>query len=181
MTMTRTLLTLVLLAGLGACGRGGKDEVDANDASRTLEHQRTEVRKTARELVLAAEKRLRGTTRNSSSGFRGCESAFSEQFRNFRYLAQARIDTGPDSGTAYLEKLRPALEDAGFTVEDLREGPNGFTTLAAAKGDLSAAFVHTGGPFVGLDVSGRCVEVPEDQREAWLRKQEPNPEIREIR
>ncbi len=46
------------------------------------------------------------------------------------------------------------LEEAGFTVEDLREEPNGFTTLAAAKGDLSASFVHTGGPFLGLDVSG---------------------------
>ena len=70
------------------------------------------------------------------------------------------------------------LEDAGFTVEDLREEPNGFTTLPAAKGDLSASFVHTGGPFVGLDVSGPCIDVPEDQREAWLRKEEPNPEIR---
>jgi hypothetical protein len=178
MTMTRTLLTLVLLAALGACSRGGKDEVDARDASRTLEHQRTEVRLMARDLVIAAEKHLPGTTRNSSSGFRGCESSFSEQFRTFQYLAQARIDTGPGSAASYLEKLRPVLEDAGFTVEDLRTEPNGFTTLAAAKDDLSASFVHTGGPFVGLDVSGRCVEVPEDQREVWLRKKESDPEIR---
>jgi hypothetical protein len=178
MTMTRALLTLVLLAALGACGRGGKDEVDPTDASRTLEHQRTEVRLVARDLVIAAEKHLPGTTRNSSSGFRGCESSFSEQFRTFQYLAQARIDTGPGSAASYLEKLRPVLEDAGFTVEDLRKEPNGFTTLAAARGDLSASFVHTGGAFVGLDVSGRCVEVPEDQREAWLRKEEPDPEIR---
>jgi hypothetical protein len=178
MTMTRTLLTLVLLAALGACGRGRDDEVDASDASRTLEHQRTEVRRVARDLVIAAEKHRPGTTHNSSSGFRGCESSFSEQFRTFQYLAQARIDTGPGSAASYLEKLRPVLEDAGFTVEDLREEPNGFTTLAAGKGDLSASFVHTGGPFVGLDVCGRCIEVPEDQREAWLRKEEPNPEIR---
>ena len=176
--MARTLLTLVLLAALGACGRGGDDEVDADDASRTLDHQRTEVRLAARELVIAAEKHLPGTTRNSSSGFRGCESSFPEQFRTFQYLAQARIDTGPGSATAYLDRLRPVLEDAGFTVEDLREEANGFTTLAAGRGDLSASFVHTGGPFVGLDVSGRCVEVPEDQREAWLRTEEPNPEIR---
>ena len=176
--MTRTLLTLVLLAALGACGRGRDDEVDADDASRTLEHQRAEVRLAARDLVIAAEKHLPGTTRNSSSGFRGCESSFPEQFRTFQYLAQARIDTGPGSATAYLDRLRPVLEDAGFTVEDLREEANGFTTLAAGRGDLSASFVHTGGPFVGLDVSGRCVEVPEDQREAWLRKEEPNPEVR---
>ena len=176
--MSRTLLTLVLLAALGACGRGGKDDVDDEEANRTLEHQRTEVRQAARDLVIAAEKHLPGTTRNSSSGFRGCESSFSEEFRTFHYLAQARIDTGPGSAASYLETLRPVLQDAGFTVEDLREEPNGFTTLAANKGDLSASFVHTGGPFVGLDVSGRCVEVPEDQREGWLRKEEPDPEIR---
>jgi predicted small lipoprotein YifL len=179
MTMIRTVLTLVLLMGLGACGdQGGDDEVDANDASQTLERQRTEVRATARELVLAAEKSLQATTHNSSSGFRGCESAFAEEFRNFQYLAQARIDTAPGSGSSHLEKLRPVLEDAGFTVEDLREEPNGFTTLAGAKGDLSASFVHTGGPFVGLDVSGPCIDVPDDQRETWLRKDEPSPEIR---
>ena len=178
MTMTRTLLTLLLLAALGACGRGGEDEVDANDASRTLERQRTEVRETVRGLVIAAENHLPGTTRNSSSGFRGCESAFNEEFRNFRYLAQARIDTQTGSATSYFDKLRPVLENAGFAVEDVRKEPNGFTTLAAAKGDLSASFVHTGGPFVGLYVSGTCIEVPEDQREEWARKGGPNPEIR---
>jgi hypothetical protein len=178
MTVIRILSVLVLLAGLGACGLGsGEDQVDADDPSSTLEQQRTDVRLVAHELVLAAERRLQGRIRNSSSGFRGCESAFNEQFRNFQYLAQARIDTGPGSGSEHLEKLRPVLEDAGFTVEELRQEPNGFTTLAADKGDLSASFVHTGGPFVGLDVSGPCIEVPEDQREKWSRTKEPDPEI----
>ena len=120
---------------------------------------------------------MSGTTRTSSGSYRGCDSAFPEQFRNFHYLAQARIDTGPGSGSAYLEKLRPVLEDAGFTVRDLREEANGFISLAAEKDDLSASFVHTGGPFVGLDVSGRCIDVPEDQRETWLR-QDPDADIR---
>ena len=179
MTVIRTLLTMVLLVGLGACGlAGGEDEVDANDASQALEQQRIDVREATRALLIGAEKELSGTTRSSRGRFRGCESAFADEFRNFQYLAQARIDTGPGSGASYLEKLRPVLEDAGFAVEDVREEPNGFTTLAAGKGDLSAAFVHTGGPFVGLDVSGPCVDVPEDQRETWLRKDEPDPEIR---
>jgi hypothetical protein len=179
MTMIRGLVMLVLLAGLGACGpTSGEDQVDADQASRTLERQRSDVREAARDLVLAAEKALPGATSSSSSGYRGCESAFNEQFRNFRYLAQARIDTGPGSGASYLEKLRPVLEDAGFTVADTHEEPNGFTTLAADKGGLSASFVHTGGPFVGLDVSGPCIDVPEDDRDAWLRKSEPDPEIR---
>jgi hypothetical protein len=179
MTVFRILLTTVLLVGLGACGLpGGEDQVDANDASQALEQQRTDVREAARALLLGAEKELSGTTRNSGGRFRGCESAFVEEFRNFQYLAQARIDAGPGSGASYLEKLRPVLQDAGFTVEDLRQEPNGFMTLAAGKGDLSASFVHTGGPFVGLDVSGPCIDVPEGQRETWLRKDEPDPEIR---
>jgi hypothetical protein len=179
MTVIRSAVVLVLLAGLGACGSSsGEDQVDADQASRTLEQQRSDVRQAARELLLAAERSLPGTTRSSTSGYRGCESAFNEQFRNFHYLAQARIDTGPGSGASYLEKLRPVLEDAGFTVGAPREEPNGFTTLAADHGDLSASFVHTGGPFVGLDVSGPCIDVPADQRDAWLRKDEPDPEIR---
>jgi hypothetical protein len=178
MTVIRTLPVVALVVGLGACGLpSGEDHVDADDASRTLEHQRTDVRLVAVQLALAAEERLNGATRNSSSGFRGCESAFNEQFRTFHYLAQARIDAGPGSGSPYLEKLRPVLEDAGFTVEEPRKEPTGFTTLAAARGDLSASFVHTGGPFVGLDVSGPCVDVPEDERETWLRKEEPSPRI----
>jgi hypothetical protein len=30
---------------------------------------------------------------------------------------------------------------------------------------------------VGLDVSGPCIEVPEDQREEWFLTEEPDPEI----
>jgi hypothetical protein len=177
MTMIRSLVTVVLMVGLGACGLpGGGHEVDG-EAGRALERERTEVREAAGALIAGAEQALSGTTRNSSGGFRGCESAFPEGFRNFQYLAQARIDTGSGSGASRLEELRPVLEDAGFAVEDLREEPNGFTTLVAGRGDLTASFVHTGGPFVGLDVSGPCVDVPEDERETWLRKEEPSPRI----
>ena len=167
---------MVLLVGLGACGLpGGEDEVDADDASQALEQQRTDVREAARALLIGAEKELSGTTRNSSGRFRGCESAFPDEFRNFQYLAQARIDTGPGSGASYLEKLRPVLEDAGFTVEDLREEPNGFTTLAAGKGDLSASFVHTGGPLSGLDVSGRASTCPRTNARPGSARTSPTP------
>lgn len=177
--MIRTLVTVLLLAGPCACGdRRGEDEMAAHDASASLERQRTDVRRAARGLTLAAEQALSGTTHTSTGGFRGCESAFPEQFRDFQYLVRARVDAGPGSAASYLERLQPVLEDAGFAVEGAREEPNGFTTLVGAREDLSASFVHSGGSFVGLDVSGPCVEVPEGQREAWLRRAEPTREIR---
>ena len=177
--MTRQhLVALALAAGLGACGTAGGEDPVESDTGRMLEQQRTEVREATRTLLDGAEQTLSGRTRTSAGGFRGCESAFPEQFRSFQYLTQARIDAdGTVAGVAYLQRLRPVLEDAGFTVEDLREEPNGFTTLVAVKDHLAAAFVHTGGPFVGLDVSGPCVDVPEDERDRWLRQEEPTPRI----
>ena len=172
----------VLLMGVVGCGNdGGEDDVDTGDATARLEQQREDVRAAARSLLVAAEESLPGATTNSSGSYRGCESAFNDEFKNFRYVAQARIDVDPasDAAAPYVESLQPALEEVGFTVEDLEELPNGFVTLAGAKGELRAGFTHTGaGAFVGLTVSGPCIDVPEDERDDWLLKDEPSPEIR---
>lgn len=175
------LLTLLLVGMVGCGNDGGEDDVDTADATARLESQRDDVRETARSLLVAAEKALPGVTTNSGGSYRGCESAFNNEFKNFRYLAQARIDVDAASGASapYVESLRPVLEEIGFTAEDLEELPNGFVTLSGAKDEVRARFTHTGaGAFVGLTVAGPCVDVPEDDRDDWLTRDEPTPEIR---
>lgn len=181
--MRRRWAALALaLAGVGGCGTtDGGDHVGPDRARARLEQQREEVRVAAHELLLVAERALPGATANSVGGYEGCESAFNDEFRNFRYLAQARVDVDPASSAAapFLADLRPALEGAGFSVGEVTHEPNGFVSLGATRGEVSAVFVHTGaGRFVGLDVAGDCVDVPEDDREYWLRRHEPTPEVR---
>ena len=176
-------LLTALVVGMVGCGmnEGGTEAVESGVATQQLEQQRDDVRKAARSLLVAAEEALPGLTANSVGGYDGCESAFNDEFKNFRYLAQARIDVDPASDTAapYLEPLGPVLEEAGFTVGEPEEASNGFVTLTGEKGDVTASFVHTAaGAFVGLDVHGPCVDVPEDDRDDWLTRDEPTPEIR---
>lgn len=177
------VLLAVVVAGVVGCGNsdGGEDDVDTADATARLEAQREDVREAARSLLVAAEKALPGVTANSGGSYRGCESAFNDEFKNFRYLAQARIDVDPASvaSAPYVESLRQVLEEVGFTAEDLEELPNGFVTLVGAKDEVRASFTHTGaGAFVGLTVAGPCIDVPEDDRDDWLTRDEPTPEIR---
>ena len=66
-------------------------------------------------------------------------------------------------------------------------GPGGgrSTRLVGTSGDLTAVFSSTGarssgmtvGPVVGLDVYGPCVDVPEDERDDWLRRDERAPDL----
>jgi hypothetical protein len=124
-----------------------------------------------------AERRLGGRTALSTGAWRGCESGGIEEYRNFRYLGQARVDVAGSVPPA-LATLRAVLEDAGFTAAEVRPGPGaGRTSLAGTHGDLTAVFSHAGGSFVGLDVYGPCVDVPERDRGAWLRRPEPTPDL----
>lgn len=177
------LLGLLLVGTLGCDGRG-QDDVDAGDAggvTSLLQAQREDVRGAAHALLLAAEKSLPGATTHSGGSYRGCESAFDDEFTSFRYLAQARIDVdaASDAHPPYVEALQRVLVGAGFTAEDLQELTNGFVSVAGARHGVRASFTHTGsGAFVGLAVAGPCLDVPEDDREKWLLRDEPAPELR---
>ncbi len=101
-----------------------------------------------------------------------------EEFRNFRYLAQARVDLADGDTDRALELLDAVLTDAGFEVGGVMPGPGARRSLQAARGELRASFADTGaGPFVGLTVTGPCIDVPEDERQEWLRKNEPTPRL----
>ncbi len=154
------------------------DEVSSADATRQLEQQRDDVRAAAQELLAGAERVLPGRTTQEVGRWDGCESVFPEGFGNFQYVGQARVDVAPVSTVAapYLAPLQPVLEQAGFEVEGPTERDNGWTTLTGTKDDLTAVFKHTGaGAFVGLAVYGECVDVPKDDRDAWLLRDDPTP------
>lgn len=183
--MRRTLGAFAVLAGLGGlggglagCGPDGRgDDVDA-DAGRRLEQQRDDVRAAASRLQRAAADALSGTVAGSTGRFRGCEAGGLEEYRNFRYEAQARIDVPADTGRPYLRRLAPVFEEAGFTPAGETERPGG-RSLRGEDGELAASFseLPEAGDHVLLAVAGPCVDVPEEDRDAWLTRREPQPDI----
>jgi hypothetical protein len=171
---------LVATAVLTLAGCGGKeDDVDPAEATAELEQQREDVRAATAELQQAAAATLGGAVRGSSGSWRGCESGGLEEYQNFRYEAGARIDVGSGTARPYLDQLEQAFADAGFGSPEPGERPGG-RTLSAERGRVSAAFseLPDQGDYVLLSVSGPCIDVPEDDRDDWLVKDEPTPDIR---
>jgi hypothetical protein len=146
------------------------------DATAALEAQREEVRGSAAGLVTGAVTALDGRPSNTAGGFEGCESTFNDQYKTFHYRANGRIDAGPAASRPYVEALATVLTDAGFGEPFAGERPGG-QTLSAEKGELSATFSELPGQgdYVLLTVEGPCVEVPEDDRDSWLTRQDPSP------
>lgn len=177
------LVTGVVLVtfGVAACGPE-EDHVDSTDetnATTRLEQQREDVRGATADLQRYAAETLAGTVTGSSGQWRGCESGGLEEYRNFRYLADARIDVPADTARPYLELLGDAFEQAGFSAGEARERPGG-RTLVATRADVTASFseLPEQGDHVLLSVAGPCIDVPEDERDDWLVRDEPTPEIR---
>jgi hypothetical protein len=173
-----------LMTGMASCATTGDDATSRPDRAATLlDSQRTDVRAAARTMLKGAEQRLAGTATRGTGGWRGCESAAVEEYRNFRYLAQGRVEVGPGAPERSLTALREVLEDAGFTAGEVGPGPGGggSTSIVGTQRDLMAVFSSTGGaavgPVIGLDVYGPCIDVPEDERDAWLRRDEPTPAL----
>ena len=141
-----------LVTGMASCATTGDDETTGPDRAATLlDRQRTDVRAAARAMLQGAERRLGGTATHGTGGWRGCESAAVEEYRNFRYLAQGRVDVGPGAPERSLAALRAVLEDAGFTAGEVGPGPGGgrSTRLVGTDGDLTAVFSSTGGSSAG--------------------------------
>lgn len=168
-----SLLAMVLLVGGCGSSAGGEEPVDG--AAR-LEQQRADVREAAQDLLAGAEKALPGTVTTSGGQYRGCEGAFPDEYRTFNYEANGRVDVVGSQATApFLDPLREVLEQAGFTVAaEPEQLAKGLVALRGTRDDLTATFTHTGGSFVGLGVSGPCLEVPEDTRDQWLGREEPD-------
>lgn len=169
-------LAAILLAGCGdnAGNQGGGGDVDASDAASALEAQRGDVRVAAKALVIGAVAALDGRATSTIGGFEGCESAFDNEFKNFRYRATGRIDAGASPSASYLDLLDGVFTAAGFDEPTPGERPGG-RTLVAAQGDLTATFseLPEQGDYVLVVVEGSCIDVPEDDRAAWQGRSDP--------
>jgi hypothetical protein len=144
-------LVLALAAATTACGDEG-DQVAEKDQL-ALEQQRDDVRGLAADLSSSL-----GPTSEAWGRYEGCDSAFNDVYRNFRYLAQLRLDAEP--GTS----LEPVLDDAGLTRDEAASEPD---KLRATRADLSVSFWSLPAGGLLVTVQGPCVDVPEDARADW--------------
>ena len=129
------------------------------------------------ELQKSAAKALGGTVTSSTGDWQGCEAGGLEDYKNFQYLADVRIDVAT-AARPYLDHLGAVFEEAGFGPVEPGERPGG-STLHGKRDDIGASFseLPDQGDYVLLNVGGPCVDVPEDERDDWLTKDEPEPEI----
>jgi hypothetical protein len=165
----KSLVGLLLVLSVIACGEDGPMTDPGTTAA--LERQRDDVRAATAGLLDAARSELGVEPEAPSGAFRGCESAFDQEFRSFRYLSQVRVDlaSGADPGVS----SRRLLQAAGFAPEaEPTPGPGDRRSLHATKGDLDAVVADTGaGAFLLVRVAGPCVEVPEGDRRNWLTRE----------
>lgn len=170
-------LTLAAIA-LSGCNPGDEVDVDPGAARATLEEQRTEVRELVTALATGAAAALGGRVRTATGHWEGCDSVFPEGHRNFHYRASARIEAGPAATRPYLDALVGTLEEARVADPTPGERPGG-RTLGGTRGEVVARFSELSGrgAQVLLDVSGPCVDVPDDEREEWEGRPDPTPII----
>lgn len=168
---------VAMMGVLVACGddEGGGGGGDADpQASQRLEAQRDDVRRVALQVAPALADSLTGSSLTFLRGsWTGCTSADEWTYRDFKYRVAGRIDA-TDLSTESLSTLQRVLADEGFEVsaEDDKAGLNG------VRDDLATGLtVYPDDGFVLISFAGQCVEVPEDEREAWAQRGEPDKNL----
>ncbi|GAB2881688.1 hypothetical protein GCM10027026_35830 [Myroides odoratimimus subsp. xuanwuensis] len=168
------VLVAILLGGLLT---GCTEEDDTVDAAQRLEQQRDDVRARAGELIPSLARRVDAQVAGSDSRFEGCTTAGPDwTYRDFSYGASARLD-GLGERTV-IERLGAALEDDGYVLDEpSAEGERTVVTATRDDSDVRVQLTEYAGKdhFVVVGLRGRCVEVPEDQREAWGERQGSDP------
>lgn len=153
--------------------------MSGQEAERRLQQSRSRVRAAAEELVDASALALEGGLRGSARGrYAGCaENPSGSQVTAFQYVVDWRVDAGPGAERPYLDRLAKVLRQRGFEVQPPR-GDDDKTTLHGRRGGVVAGFTeYPGQDFVLAGVSGPCLEPPEELRDRWLKREDPDPEL----
>ena len=171
------MLALVLLFGMLGCG-SDDDKGGDMDAAATLDEQRVAVRRLTHHLAGELASGLGDGRVKAHGGWRGCVTAeLDGTYGSYQYAVQARLDVPSDQPRPYLESLVPVLKGEGFEVTVARDGKVGDLTADRDGLSVNAREYDDQDGYIIWGVSGRCVEVPKDQRHEWMDKKEPKPDV----
>ena len=168
MRLVASVAALLLVAG---CDPEGGTDVSSDSSSR-LEQQRTDVRDLTRDLVTRMVASVDGSVRTADAHWEGCRSAFNETYASYRYAAQVRLDALADD---LLLSLDAVVSDLGLAPAADAQPDK----LRATRDGLEVSFWQLPAGSQGallLTVQGPCVDVPEDQRDAWRDRREDRPD-----
>ena len=180
----RVLVAFVLLFGMLGCGAtsntgdGDEDGGDMESAAAALNEQRAEVRRLTVTLAPELAAGLGDGQTKAHGAWRGCVTAeLDGTYGSYQYAVQARLDVPSDQPRPYLETLEPVLKAEGFDVTVTRSGKLGDLTAERDGLSVNAREYDDQDGFVIWGVSGPCIEVPQAERDEWMDKQEPSPDV----
>ena len=173
----RSALLVPLLLLTTACGIPGLgDEADGDDAETALLAQRDDVAATAETLVAATQEAVGGEVVETQGGWEGCTSIFPEGYADFQYAARVQL-RAPGSPERLVDQLQEAADASGLEVVETR--PEG---VEVRDGDVTALLrdlpaVNEQGDVTIQLVADPCVDVPRDDWEAWMSRDDPGPDV----
>lgn len=167
---------LVLLAA-GCALPGVGDDADGGDAEERLLEQRDAVASTARTLVEDTREALGGEVLETQGGWEGCTSRFPEGYEDFQYVASVRLQAAPGTPERVVDDLVNVAEASGYDVGTVADD-----TVRVTDGDVGALLVDI--PDLGAEgdvliqlTAEPCVDVPSDEWQAWMRRDDPGPRV----
>jgi hypothetical protein len=173
----RVLVAFLLLFGMLGCGADDEDGGDV-DAAAALNEQRVAVRRLTSQLAPELAAALGDGRVKAHGGWRGCVTAEVDgTYGSYQYAVQARLDVPADQPRPYLDALVPILEGEGFQVSTVASDKASDLTATRDELSVKAREYPDQEGFVTWGVSGPCVEVAKDQRDEWMDKKEPSPDV----
>jgi hypothetical protein len=149
---------------LGACGTAASSNQEAGRAARALREQRAQVRDLLVDVARAALASQQGDAQVELRGtYAGCASdAVGQGYRSWTYAGGGRI-----AGPATLDDAEQVL--AGLGVGDVSRHPR---EVRGRRRGVEVAVTRHRGALVVTARARPCTEVPTEQQESWLDRED---------